>query len=100
MEEWIVREQLSALLDGELDIEMAETVLCEVSRVGLIETADIYFQIRDVLQGGEPYRQPSCRLLPAIRERLKTKFYLSVDLNDPDAVRTCELLAADVTDVP
>lgn len=100
MEERVVREQLSALLDGELDIEMAEVVLCEVSRVGLIGTADIYFQIRDVLQGGEPYRQPSHQLLQAIREGLRAKFYLSVDLDDSDAVKTCELLPADVTEVP
>lgn len=97
MEKQAAREQISALLDGELDRRGLEAVLHEAEQaVALVETADVYFQIRDVLQGGEPYRQPSLRLLPAIRERLKAKSYLSVDLDEPDSAKACKSLIVDV----
>lgn len=96
MEKQGVKEQLSALLDGELDVEMVDAVLHEVKQAGLIETVDVYLQIRDVLQAGESYRQPSCRLLPAIRERLKAKSYLSVDLGVADVVEKCKPFTVDV----
>ncbi|MCM1512557.1 MAG: sigma-E factor negative regulatory protein [Oxalobacter formigenes] len=96
MEKQVVKEQLSALLDGELDVETVDTVLQEAKQAGLIETVDVYLQIRDVLQGEKPYRQPSNRLLPAIRERLKEKSYLSVDLGAADVVEKCKPFTVDV----
>lgn len=97
MEKQAVREQLSALLDGELDRELVVAVLHEAKQGdALVETADVYLQIRDVLQGGEPYRQPSLRLLQAVGEQLKAKSYLSVDLDAPDAVERYKPFTVDI----
>lgn len=97
MEKQAVKEQLSALLDGELDRERIEAVLHEAKQeVALVETADVYVQIRDVLQGREPYRQPSIHLLPSIMERLEIKSYLSVDLGEPDSEDARKLFVVDV----
>lgn len=82
MEKKAVKEQLSAMLDGELEAEAIDAVLHEFADVDFYETAGLYLYIGDVLRQGGAFMSPSRDLALLIRERLKDESYLSVDLDD------------------
>lgn len=82
MEKKAVKEQLSAMLDGEIEDDAIDGVLYEFINVDLYETAGLYLQIGDVLRQGSAFMNPSRDLAVLIRERLKDESYLSVDLDD------------------
>lgn len=84
MEKKAVREQLSAMLDNELELEAVGSVLHELGEVDLYETAELYLLIGDVLREGNVFVAPSAELALSIRKRLKSESYLSVDLDETD----------------
>ncbi|MCL1886635.1 MAG: sigma-E factor negative regulatory protein [Betaproteobacteria bacterium] len=84
MKKETLKEQLSAMLDGELDDGELDRVLRESECFDLCEEINIYFLIRDVLQERDTFLGLSCNLTRIIRERLKSETYLSIDLDESD----------------
>ncbi|NLC24978.1 RseA family anti-sigma factor [Oxalobacter vibrioformis] len=96
MEKSAVKEQLSAMLDGELEGEAIDRVLHEFADRDLYETAGLYLQIGDVLRQGEAFMAPSCDLAVLIREYLKSESYLSVDLDETEDIRQKKRLIIEI----
>lgn len=81
-----MKEQLSALLDSELEARATETVLHGLADRDLFEAAELYLLIGDVLREKNAFVTPSRNLAVAISKCLESESYLSVDLDEADHI--------------
>ncbi|MDL2284075.1 sigma-E factor negative regulatory protein [Oxalobacter sp. OttesenSCG-928-P03] len=96
MEKEMMKEQLSAMLDGELDAAGVAHVFNAFGCPGLQDEAEIYFLVGDVLRKGERFQIFSRNLTDVVRKRLQSETYLSVELGEPCAVNESGQMAIDI----
>lgn len=86
MKNEVMKESLSAIIDGEFEKGEFEQVLHRFASHSLVQTASLYFHIGDVLRERDAFLALSSGFTDALHARLKSETYLSVDLDDAESV--------------